>query len=94
MCVRVWRRGLTECFLVTQGTQQEPLVDKCVPDTCLFIGLQIFRTRSKNFYSTISQVRFLCLKSQALTHRTMKILESAAMLALHFRFLPQVPLAL
>lgn len=60
--------GLTECFLVTQGTQQVPLVDNCVPDTCLFIGLQIFRTRSKNFYWTISQARFLSLKSRALTH--------------------------
>lgn len=62
--------ALTECFLVTQGTQQVPLVDNYVPDTCLFIGLQIFRTRSKNFYWTISQARFLSLKSRAaLTHR-------------------------
>lgn len=73
LCLRthVCMRGggaLTECFLVTQGTQQVPLVDNCVPDTCLFIGLQIFRTRSKNFYWTISQVRFLSLKSRALTH--------------------------
>lgn len=61
--------GALECFLVTQGTQQVPLVDNYVRDTCLFIGLQIFRTRSKNFYWTISQVRFLSLKSQAaLTH--------------------------
>lgn len=49
------------------ATQPVPLVDKYVPKMCLFIRLQILRASSKSFYWLISQVRFLPLKSQALT---------------------------
>lgn len=76
VCVYTRKEGLTECFLVTQGTQLVPLGDKSVPKMCLFIRLQIFRAWSKSFYWLISQVRFLSLKSQALTQpHNLKILD-------------------
>lgn len=70
VCVRTRKEGLTECYPSYSGftaTQPVPLVDKYVPTMCLFIGLQILRASSKSFYWMISQVRFLSLKSQALT---------------------------
>lgn len=96
VCVYTRKEGLTECFLVTQGTQLVPLGDKSVPKMCLFIRLEIFRAWSKSFYWFISQVRFLSLKSQALTQpHNLKILDQQPGLLFASRsFLPRILFAL